>query len=348
MSEWNPSSTIRAVRGFVLLAILLLVPTAAYFQKQHFETQLQPGLRAAVLEVLEEKGVEAPAVEINYLDAVIRGRVSDDGERHAVAAAVDALPGVRVTEAGNLLRHLGWIRLERADGQFRAEGRMPRDEDLPLPAQFALQAGWDDALERTTTVESPPELESWAPFLVFYFTEPGNRSVELRQEGLTMAGDATAGMRDDWTARASDVVGKDRVADRFTLRASRYHFPGYQPLSLTAGKRLEQLREDLGGVRIHFANEAEASGGVPESEREKVSRLANAILGAGDEVRYVVGGHPNKDGNVSANGRLARLRAEAVVKMLEEHGVSRAQLEVVAFGVTPDGENDDQVEVLVR
>lgn len=333
------------MKGFVLLAIMLLIPTVAYFQKQHFDNRLQPGLRAAVLEVLESEGVEEPEVEMTYLDAVIRGRVEDEKKRRAVEGLVAGVPGVRVASEGNQLRHFGWIELSREGGVFRASGLMPRDDEFQLPVRFGLQAGWDENLERSATVEAPEWVSDWKQFLTSYFNEPGNRSVQFRQAGLLMSGDATAGMQSDWTARASDLVGKVQVADQFTLRASRFHFPGYEALSIEAGEELERLRTRLEAVRLKFP----ASGvELPESESENLSALANAVVGAGEKVRYVVGGHPSSTGNVTENGQLARQRAELVVKRLEGYGVRLEQLEVVSFGVTPDAERDDEVEVLVR
>ena len=56
MSDRLPSTSIRAVKGFVVLAIVLLIPTMCYFQKQRFVNRLQPQLRASVMEILKAEG----------------------------------------------------------------------------------------------------------------------------------------------------------------------------------------------------------------------------------------------------------------------------------------------------
>lgn len=335
----------RAVKGFVVLAILLLIPTIGYFQKQHFVNHLQPKLRVAVEDILEEEGVENPSVRMTYLDAVIGGRVENDAQRNAVAVRVNSLAGVRVPKGGNKLQTYGWIRIGRTDGTFRGEGVVSKDLPLRLPETLQAQAGWDDAMERRETVEVPDEVMRWGDFLNYYFRGGGNRSVELRVEALTMRGDATAGLRSDWLSKASEVVPKDKVFDEFTIHPSVFHFPGYVPVSVTDQTTLEVLRRQLSANTVKFVAR---KGQLPNTEREKAVAAARAILNAGEQARYVVGGHPARTGNVTSNGQLARRRAQEVVKVLVEHGVTIEQLEVVSFGVTTESERDNQVEIVVK
>ncbi len=336
----------RVVKGFVLLAIVLLIPTMAYFQKHRFETRLQPELSASVLEVLRGEGVEAPSVRMQYLDAVISGRVASDAQRKEVGARVHALPGVRVGPEGNQLHTYGWMRISRQDGVFRGEGLMPRDFPGQLPPSLSPQAGWDDEIERRDRVGAPSGAREWNEFLKYYFHGYGNRSAELKRGRLTMRGDATAGLRSDWLSKASEVVSKDEVLEEFNLHPSIYHFPGYRPVSLADATRLEQLRRQLGENVVNFG--AGAGTEIPEGERGKAIAAARAALGAGDGARFVVGGHPGSSGNVTVNGQVARKRAQAVVRVLVEHGVEPDQLEVVPFGVTPGGARDNQVEIVVK
>jgi outer membrane protein OmpA-like peptidoglycan-associated protein len=343
--------SIRAVKGFVVLAIVLLIPTIGYFQKQHFEHRLRPQLKAAVEDMLKEEGVENPSVNLTYLDAVIAGRVETDAQRTAVAARINAMPGVRVPPGGNKLHTFGWIRIARSDERYRGEGVISKD--LGVGARLGkshagflkLQVGWDDDLERRETVEVPEAVERWDEFLLYYFRGTGNRSVELRVGGLTMRGDATAGLRSDWLSKASEVVAKNEVFDEFALHPSIYHFPGYLALSMTDETTLAGLRKRLGANTVEFVVGKEE---LPNTERGKAVAAARAILNAGEHARYVVGGHPARTGNVTSNGQLARKRAQEVVKVLVEHGVLRSQLEVVSFGVTTVGKRDNQVEIVVK
>ncbi len=335
----------RRVKGYVVLAILLLVPSIGYFQKQYFLNTLKPGLETRVREVLEAEGVVNPVVHLDYFDVVMKGRVASDGQRARVAARVAALPGVRVTAEGNLLRSRGWLRIGRRDGRFLVSGVVTEDLDVRLPEPLEMTAGWDAALERRGTVEDPVGLEGWGGFLRSYFAEPGNRSVELRGSGLVMRGDATAGLRSDWLARASEVVDKGRILDEFTLQPTTYHFPGYRPQSLTDVVVLRQVERQLNANTVIFQAGSEE---LTSGNRDKVILTARAIITAGRQGRYVVGGHPARDGNATLNSQKARRRAEAVVKILVDHGVSAGQLEIIPFGISPGGNRDDQVEIVVR
>ncbi|MDP7495863.1 MAG: hypothetical protein QGI77_05505, partial [Roseibacillus sp.] len=186
-----------AVKGFVVLAVVLLIPSIGYFHKQHFLNHLKPGLEAQVKDVLEAEGVVAPVVHLDYLDAVISGRVDSNEERARVIATVDALAGVRMTGKGKRLHTYGWLRIERRRGRFTATGVVSGGLAVRLPDPLEMMEGWDDGLERRKIVEDPGGIRDWGEFLLYYFGEPGDRSVKLQMGGLTMRGDATTGLRSD-------------------------------------------------------------------------------------------------------------------------------------------------------
>lgn len=332
------------MKGFIGLALLLLVPATAYVQVQHFEHRLQPGLQARVLEVMESEGVEQPEVQMEFLDATLLGRVESEERRREVADRVNALPGVRVRSGGNRIGTLGWLRLAREEGAFLVDGLVPSAFTPVLPEEIE-QSGWIDRLSRRETADLPSGIDRWNEFLAEYFEEPGDRSVELRPQGLRLAGDATSSMRLDWLAGASGVVDKERVSEEFTLHPSRYHLPGYAPASLPAGEDLDRLRAALAQGTIQFRRGSKA---VPEAEREKIAAVAAAIGAAGPDGRYLVGGHPQQEGNATGNAQLARARADGIAGLLEEAGVDPDQLEVVGFGVAGGAQHENQVEILVR
>ncbi|HJM65216.1 MAG: hypothetical protein CMN05_11360 [Roseibacillus sp.] len=334
-----------AVKGFVVLAVVLLIPSIGYFHKQHFLNHLKPGLEAQVKDVLEAEGVVAPVVHLDYLDAVISGRVDSNEERARVIATVDALAGVRMTGKGKRLHTYGWLRIERRRGRFTATGVVSGGLAVRLPDPLEMMEGWDDGLERRKIVEDPGGIRDWGEFLLYYFGEPGDRSVKLQMGGLTMRGDATTGLRSDWLSKASEVVSKDMVVADFNLRPSVCHFPGYQPLSLTDEAVLEQLWRQLDSNVVTFRPGSEQ---LLSADRDKVILAARAIITAGEKGLYVVGGHPARDGNATANSQLARLRAEVVAKILVDHGVAAGQIEIVSFSVASEGDRDNQVEIVVK
>jgi len=327
------------------LAVVLLIPSIGYFHKQHFLNHLKPGLEAQVKDVLEAEGVVAPVVHLDYLDAVISGRVDSNEERARVIATVDALAGVRMTGKGKRLHTYGWLRIERRRGRFTATGVVSGGLAVRLPDPLEMMEGWDDGLERRKIVEDPGGIRDWGEFLLYYFGEPGDRSVKLQMGGLTMRGDATTGLRSDWLSKASEVVSKDMVVADFNLRPSVCHFPGYQPLSLTDEAVLEQLWRQLDSNVVTFRPGSEQ---LLSADRDKVILAARAIITAGEKGLYVVGGHPARDGNATANSQLARLRAEVVAKILVDHGVAAGQIEIVSFSVASEGDRDNQVEIVVK
>jgi len=332
------------VKGFVLLAIILLTPAMAYFNILHFKRVMQPALRAEVEEVLRAGGVEEPAVRMDYLDAIIRGKVESEEDRRRIAGRVERLPGVRLLPSGNRLAPLGWLRIARRGGVITAEGILPEEIALGIPASLDVKEGWDAGVMRRAGVRVPPGLTGWNGLLEGFFDVPGERSIELRRGGLEMEGSATVGLRADWRAEASGVVGKKRVSERFALYPSRYHFPAYEPVTVAGSGRRARLCAVLEEARIVFdAGSAE----VPASEVKKVSKVANAILTAAPEARFVVGGHPG-GGGTSGNVALARQRAEVVGGMLREYGVSEARVELTAFGAVPGSGWDNRVEILFK
>ena len=52
------------MKGFVLLAILLLIPSVGYFQRQIFLERLQPGLEKQVEGLLREERVKKTEVPL--------------------------------------------------------------------------------------------------------------------------------------------------------------------------------------------------------------------------------------------------------------------------------------------
>ena len=106
------------MKSFVVLAILLLIPSIGYFHRQIFLSELKPRLESQVEGILKEEGVVDPGVRLDYLDAIISGAVDSDAQRARLVARVDALSGVRVVGRASELRAPGWLRVERERGRF--------------------------------------------------------------------------------------------------------------------------------------------------------------------------------------------------------------------------------------
>jgi outer membrane protein OmpA-like peptidoglycan-associated protein len=77
--------------------------------------------------------------------------------------------------------------------------------------------------------------------------------------------------------------------------------------------------------------------------------VAGAIIAAGPDVRIIVGGYGDPEGNPKDNSAVARRRAESVVASLVGKGVAPRLLEATVFETVP-GETDysRRVELLIK
>ena len=322
------------MKGFVVLAALLLVPTVAYFQTQRFESGLQGELQERVEVALEEGGVEDPVARLEWRDATISGLVESSVQREAVAVAVESIEGVRVARGGNQLEVRGWLKLVRKDGVLTVSGLLPKGEDqfLRFIEDVKLQVReLQGEVSRAEWVAPPAGVMEWNAFVGVFFDGPGNRAVDLRGGRMSIGGEVTPEMQGAWLAAAAAVVGEEQVDDVLTVRTSLREFEGYMPKGIKDAETLRKLREVLGGAVVEFG---EGSSEVVEAQREKVSAAAAAIVDLGGTAVFIIEGG-GVDGEDAAQGRA---RAEAVRDLLLEYGVREDQVQVVANGAD-EGKN---------
>lgn len=333
------SSERRGVKGYVILAALLLVPTMASFQKFRFEGDLQGRLVAEVLEKLETGGVEGAEVRLDWLDVTIDGMVSDEEVRDRMAERVAEHPGVRLAAGGNGLKVRGWLRVARQGGEWTVEGLLPRRFEVlgRTGGEQNPQAGW----RRAEWVQAPVDERECDEFLGKYFDVPGDRDAEWRDGRLRLTGEATQDLRAEWLALAAKVVPENLVTDEFTVHASIRHFAGYVPEGMEDLEGLRKLREKLEAATVTFAPR---SAEVPTAEGGKVAAAAAVILEQGEGMVFVVEGSPGatEDGEEA----LGLWRAREIGKLLVEYGVSESQLEFLA--VDAGGEEAHRAAIFVK
>lgn len=330
------------MKGLLILAGLLLVPSMAYYQKHHYASVLREKQAEELRTLLVEGGVEGAAVELDWMDATISGVVGTVARRAELATEVDGFEGVRLASGGNELRVRGWVELAREAGEWEVRGLLPIGFEIGMMKTQDAE-GWNAELERFEFVEAPPGALGWEKFLLSYFGAPGDRSVELRNGGITLRGEATRELRTKWLEQASKVVSKDRVDEELVLRTSMYHFAGYQPESLRGEAEILRLRKELDSFAHGFED---GSVEVSDAMREGMSELAATILTAGERVRFVVG--VTRRGETEEDLALAERQLAAIVALLGEYGVKESQLEKRVFVVTLDGAVAGQVEFLLK
>ena len=327
------------VKGLIILAALLLVPSMAYFQKHYFAEVLQERLVEEVRVALIAGGVEEPVVSLQWMDATIGGAVVSVEKRNELGEKIEKMDGLRLAPGGNGLLVRGWVELGREKGAWQARGLVPKDFVIGVVDESARLEGWDAELARAAEVEEPAEASGWDRFLGGYFREAGNRKVLLHHGQLTLSGEATREMRKDWLAQAVAVVPKERVREELELRSSVYHFAGHVPEVLRDPVEVARLRKELEALSFEFSKGSVA---MDDDALEVVSSAAGVMLEAGGKIRFVVGL------GAAAEGDQVAERMEAVVTLLGDYGVGESQLVKAVFDATLDGAKDGQVEFLLR
>jgi hypothetical protein len=327
------------VKGLVILAALLLVPSMAYFQKHYFAEVLQERLVEEVRIALIEGGVEEPVVSLQWMDATIGGAVGSVEKRNELGEKIEKMGGLRLAPGGNELRVRGWVELARENGAWKARGMVPKDFVIGLVDESTQSEGWDAELARAAEVEEPAGALRWDRFLGGYFREAGDRKVLLHHGQLTLSGEATRALRKDWLAQAVAVVPKERVKEEFELRSSVYHFAGHVPEVLRDPVVVPRLRKELEALSFEFSK---GSAAMDDDVREVISSAAGVMLEAGEKVRFVVGVSAAAEGDQLAE------RMQGVVTLLGEYGVGESQLVKAVFDATLEGTKDGQVEFLLR
>ena len=167
----------------------------------------------------------------------------------------------------------------------------------------------------------------------FYGTSvPGDFS--LTQEGPRLKGAATPTLQIEWLRQLREMVGGAKVDMDLIFYPSIYHFPGYRPATPLPAETLESLRRALSDFYIAFDRK---SATLTAAAATRLSGLTSTLLGAGPALRLIVGGHPDSDGDVPAQRRLAQARAEQVRSFLIEQGAPATDIEAVAFDPVPSG-----------
>lgn len=331
----------RGMKGFVLLAALLLVPSAAYFQKLRFEGELQAKLRTGIRSDLEAAGVQDAEVTMDWLDVTMSGVAPSEDLRKLLPIKTTGRPGVRLAAGGNKLRVPGWVRVERLGREWKAEGLLP--ETFLLRRRTGSAEEWGAAVRREKWVEPPIDAREWEEFLLDYFEGPGDRWVELRGGKLAIGGEATRGLRADWLSMASSVVPKEHVRGEFSIHRSVRHFAGYLPEQVADLAALRTLRAKLAAGVVGFDPDAVT---VAAEETRKVTDLAAAILEAESGMVFRLEGSPAEE-EEGTGEPLGLRRAKEVGKLLIEYGVKPERIVTVAVNAREDGKMVHQVEVLV-
>lgn len=173
--------------------------------------------------------------------------------------------------------------------------------------------------------------EGLVNFLRSFFATPapGTFSIDARN-GARIKAYATVGMESEWLRLLRPLVEASQVNMQITRTPSRYHLPGYQPVTSLPPAWLEVIRSQ----RIFF----EAGGLALSAEEEaKLEPLAYLLMEAGPAMRVVVAGYSDPLGE--PGGESLRLRrADVIRERLLDYGVAPEVVQAEGFeAVRPPG-----------
>lgn len=289
-----------------------------------------------------------PDLQVNTAAVKVHPRVSwPEGEAAPLTAESSLL-----TPIMEKLRVAPWLDIQRDTQGLQAAGVLPANGLRAAVVSVLKTAQTDKLVESTHTlpVEFAHE-ETLIPFLKRFFADDSPRRLAINdREGPLIEAPATRGLESEWLALLRPVTGGKRVEMRLTLYPSEYHFPGRKIQSPLPMEVISNLTATLKDALIIFSRGSTA---LSATEQARLAALTPALLSAGPALRLVIGGHPDPEGDLDTEKRLARARAEQVLSFLVEQGLPTSDVETLAFDPVPSNSpgaplQTQSVEILLR
>lgn len=169
---------------------------------------------------------------------------------------------------------------------------------------------------------------------------PGTFSIDIRN-GARIKAYATVEMESEWLRLLRPLVEASRVQMQITRAPSRFHLPGYQPLTLVKPEWLAVIRS----LRVFFEAGTLT---LPADEEAKLEPLAYLLMEAGPTMRVVVAGYSDPLGE--PGGESLRMRRAGLIRdRLLDYGVAPEVVQADGFeAVRPLGVLTDEQKRLGR
>ena len=251
------------------------------------------------------------------------------------------------------------LKIARQDHQFAVSGYLPTPEWVEQVAAALKTADPQAQIDRRgmktglfvkpVGFTQPKELPT---FLQLYFSLPDSASFEASQSLIHFSANVTKAMYDEWKPVLDKLAGDGtQVEADWHYFPSIFHLPSYQVQAQAQmdPEALMELQQTLADLHIHFAF---SSVSVAGSEEPKIKEAAQAILGAGPNVRVVVGAYFESLGDDKTSESQCQKRAEAVIQSLAARGLPAARQEPAIFyyppGVKPAPDEERMIELRVK
>jgi len=164
---------------------------------------------------------------------------------------------------------------------------------------------------------------------------PGTFSIDSRN-GPRLTAHATVAMESEWLRLLRPITGSMKVNMNITRVPSRYHLPGYQPVS-------KLPPEWLSWIRAQSFLFDDWSPELTAADEEKLEPLAYLMMEAGPELRVLVAGYSDPLGE--PGGETLRLRrANLIRQRLLDYGVPPEVVQAEGFDAVrvPGVQTDEQ------
>jgi OOP family OmpA-OmpF porin len=294
--------------------------------------------------------------------AVLSGRAGTPAESKQAREALDALPdgvdpviSITLEDAGIVSFQLTY---DAAEG-LNVTGTVP--ESFP-PEDMAEALGFDSVeAETETTFGRAAELEPFLETLVPLLTDLDRLTVRWDDGDVTLEGVALPGLDpgyvegqmaevlgpaaeiavtagaapDNWVTRTNSASGSGEVAQ------AGHWLPQYD-FEVTKQACADEAAKIQAGRGIEFVT---GSANLDGASMRVINEMAGLLLHCTEEaeMRVIIGGHTDSEGDENDNYRLSVERAKAVRDALELRGVPEARMTAMGYGETePIADNDTE------
>ena len=318
-------------------------------------------LEEADLLLAEAEIEDVRPVSRGGMDLRLIGSVDALEERDRAERMVDQIFGLRALSLANFIESPGGLQTTYDSDSLEVvmQGSLGSKETVDA-VKRAIQEGNSlpvrDRVKIHGSIKEPYYLtnQKFLELVNKLHKTPHPASIEAGQRTLRLKGATTQDMQAEWLAAIKEVerqTGRRLDIDTdFQLFPSRYHMPGYFRSRRSKLNRDEfnRLMAKLKLHQIYFDSGVSTINHDDQLTKKTLEDLVSLINQQRSSVYFVIGGHADSRGNAADNRKLAQKRAETVKEWLVFKGIDPNHLEVVSFGSTMAGGNQNSAEARAK
>ncbi len=240
---------INKILSLILGAIAIIGIPALFggiFQNDQFRKKLKPALEKEANKTLSDLKIKNASTSLEKLDATISGIALDEESRENARNTVDNLNGIRVKKEDNLIKVINQLNIAKVEKNITFSGLVDNKASTYSNSISKNLNGYTlqhDSIREEEYVLKSDYLDnpSFGKWVTKFIAAPGDRSINVVGQDITLTGQATANVEKKWLSDLS--------------------FLGFQPIS-----QLEKIQPTIGNLKITKQNfKVIASGDVSEN-----------------------------------------------------------------------------------